>query len=138
MPGAVAIACFLVAAQLMRAAGMTTALGEAAAGLGAGYAWVAPGLGALGGWLTGSNAGSNAMFARLHYEAALRTGLSPEWVLGAQNAAASHATMVSPARTILAATAAGLPGAEGRLLRQIGPLVCAAVLAITLLLRAVT
>ena len=138
LPGAVAIMCFLVAAQLMRVAGMTTSLGEAAATLGAGYAWVAPGLGALGGWLTGSNAGSNAMFARLHYEAAPRAGLAPEWVLGAQNAAASHATMVSPARTILAATAAGLPGGEGRLLRQIGPIVLAAVLSITLLLVMVT
>ena len=78
------------------------------------------------------------MFARLHYEAALRAGLAPDWVLGAQNAAASHATMISPARTILAATAAGLPGGEGRLLRQLGPIVLAAVLAITVLLAAVT
>lgn len=138
LPGAVAIACFTMTAQLMRAAGMTSALGEAGAALGPAYVWVAPWLGALGGWLTGSNAGSNAMFARLQLEAAVRADLPPDWVLGAQNAAASHATMASPARTILAATAAGLPGQEGRLMRQVGPVVLLAVLAISVALAAGT
>ncbi|MCC6176026.1 MAG: L-lactate permease [Chloroflexi bacterium] len=137
LPGAIAIVGFLAAAQIMRASGMTETLGAAAAGLGSGYVWAAPWLGALGGWLTGSNAGSNAMFARLHLETALRAGLDPTWVLAAQNAAASHATMVSPARAILAAMAAGSIGGEGVILRRIGPLVMVAILLVTLLLAAI-
>ena len=131
VPAAIAVASFLAAAQVMRASGMTATLGGAAAGLGSAYLWLAPWLGALGGWLTGSNAGGNAMFALLQAEAAARAGLPLEWVIAAQNSAASHATMISPARLILAALAAGLPGGEGRLMRAVGPVVLLAIALIT-------
>jgi L-lactate permease len=101
-PGAVAIVSFLVASQVMRASGMITVLGTAAAALGGNNSWIAPWLGALGGWLTGSNAGGNAMFAQLQREASARAGLPLGWLMAAQNGAGSIATMVSPARTVLA------------------------------------
>ncbi|MFL5629392.1 MAG: L-lactate permease [Ktedonobacteraceae bacterium] len=134
LPGAVAIVCFLAAAQVMSNSGMMAALGAAAAALGSGYGWTAPWLGALGGWLTGSNTGGNAMFALLQQEASVRSGLPLNWVMAAQNGAGSIATMVAPARTILAATAAGLVKGEGFLLRKMGPFVLAAVVVIMLLL----
>jgi lactate permease len=113
---------------------MIGVLGSAAAALGGGYSWIAPWPGALGGWLTGSNAGSNAMFARLQQETSIRAGLPLPWVMGAQNSAASIATMISPARMVLATSTTGIAGQEGQLLRRVGPLVLAAVLAISFVL----
>ncbi|MDQ2902898.1 MAG: L-lactate permease [Chloroflexota bacterium] len=133
-PGAVSIVSFLAASQIMGASGMIAVLGNAAATLGGGYSWIAPWLGALGGWLTGSNAGSNAMFARLQQETSIRAGLPVHWVMGAQNGAASIATMISPARMVLATSTTGIAGQEGQLLRRVGPLVLAAVLLISLVL----
>jgi lactate permease len=133
-PGAVAIVSFLAASQVMRASGMITVLGTAAAALGGNYSWIAPWLGAIGGWLTGSNAGGNAMFAQLQREASARAGLPLDWLMAAQNGAGSIATMVSPARTVLAATTAGIVGREGQIVRKVGPPVLAAVVVIMLLL----
>lgn len=134
LPGAVAITCFLAASQVMSASGMTTVLGKTAALLGANYGWVAPWLGALGGWLTGSNAGGNAMFALLQKEVSVRVGLPLYWILAAQNGSGSIVTMASPARTILAATTAGLLGEESQILQKVGPVVLVAIGIIMLLL----
>ncbi len=131
---ALAIICFLAMAEIMLFGGMTNVLGMAAAALGHNYGWIAPWLGALGGWLTGSNAGGNAMFALLQRNASLRVALPLDWIMGAQNAAGSIVTMVAPARVILAATAAGLPGKEGHILRTLGPLILIAIALITILL----
>ena len=118
----------------MSVSGMTATLGIAAARLGNNYAWIAPWLAALGGWLTGSNSGGNAMFALLQQSVSNRIGLPLYWVMGAQNGAGSVATMVSPARLILAATAAGLLGKESYLLKRVGPLVLIAVAMVMVLL----
>lgn len=134
VPGAVAIICFLATAQVMRLSGMTSELGTALATLGSGYCFASPWLGALGGWLTGSNTGSNALFARLQFEAATQTGLSPEWLVAGQNAAGSHAAMVSPARTVLASTGAGLDQGESALLRTVGPVILVAEMLLMLIL----
>lgn len=132
-PGAIAIVSFLAASQIMSANGMIAVLGSAAATLGSNYSWLTPWLGALGGWLTGSSAGSNAMFAQLQYETSLRVGLPANWLMASQIGASSIATMVSPARIILATTTTGIVGKEGLLLRKLGPLVLAAVLVIMIL-----
>ncbi len=137
-PGAVAILCFLAASQVMNASGMTTVLGSAAATLGSNYGWIAPWLGAVGGWLTGSNTGGNAMFALLQKDVSLRAHLPLNWVMGAQNGAGSIATMVSPSRIVLAATTAGLLGKESYILRKVGPAVLVAVAIIMLLLVVIT
>jgi lactate permease len=132
-PGALAIVSFLAASQIMNDSGMIAVLGAAAATPGSGYIWIAPWLGAIGGWLTGSNAGSNAMLAQLQRAVSIRAGLPLYWLMAAQSGAASIATMVSPARTVLATTTCGILGKEGRLLRRLGPLVLLSVLAIAVL-----
>jgi len=134
LPGAVAITCFIAASQVMSVSGMTTVLGKAAAMLGGNYGWIAPWLGALGGWLTGSNAGGNAMFALLQKEVSTRVALPLYWIMGAQNGSGSIATMASPARTILAATAAGLLGKESQVLQKVGSVVLVAIVVIMLVL----
>lgn len=135
IPGAVAIACFLVASQIMQVSSMTATIGTVAAMLGENYKWVAPWLAALGGWVTGSNTSSNALFSQLQLAVSTQSGLPLDWLMGAQNGASAHATMIAPARTILAATAVGLHRGEAFLLRRMGPLVLAAV-AVTMLLLA--
>lgn len=134
LPAAVAICAFLATAQVLAASRMIAELGAVGMVFGSSYGWVAPWIGALGGWITGSNVGSNALLASLQQVAGNHANLPLDWVMGAQNGAGSHATLVSPTRIILATTAAGLVGAEGRLLRTVGPLVLAAVGVIMLLL----
>lgn len=85
--------------------------------LGGFYPVVSPVLGALGGALTGSNAASNALFMPLQVEAARGVG-GPEGITAAvQNVAGSHASLLAPQRMVLAATAVGLLGREGEILR---------------------
>ena len=129
-PGAVAIASFLAASQVMKAGGMIDVLGVAAASLGSGYRWIAPWLAALGGWLTGSNAGANALFAQLQHTTSLRAHLPVHWVMAAQNGAGSIVTMISPARVVLATSTVGIIGKEGKVLRQLVPSVLFAIVLI--------
>ncbi len=74
-------------------------------------------LAALGGALTGSNAASNALFMPLQVDAARGLDLSEDLTAAVQNVAGSHASMLAPQRLILAATATGLIGREGDILR---------------------
>jgi lactate permease len=131
-PSAIAITSFLAVAQLLSASGMIAELGRVGLALGANYSWVAPLIGALGGWITGSNVGSNSLFSPLQQVAGVQANLPLDWLMGAQNGAGSHATLIAPARMILASTAAGLVGVEGRLLRAAGPLVLLSIVVITL------
>src|SRR5260221_11050053 len=108
--------------QVMQASAMTASLGAAAAALGSWYVWFSPWLAGLGAWLPGSSLGGMAMCALLQKAAASRTGLSLLWLAAAQNGAGQLARMLSPACLLLAATAAGLNGQEGLLLRTCGPL----------------
>ena len=91
LPGSVAIACFLTASQVMQASGMTSSLGAAAATLGGSYKWVAAWLATLGGWVTGSSVGSNALFSHLQQAVSLQSGLPLEWLMAAQNGASAQA-----------------------------------------------
>ncbi|MDJ0662812.1 MAG: L-lactate permease [Crocosphaera sp.] len=134
IPGAIAMACFLGTSQIMQGSGMIKVLGQMAATLGENYQWTAPTLAAFGGWLTGSSLGSNALLSYLQQEVSLHSGLSLEWLMGAQNAASAHATIIAPARIILVTTAVGWVKGEGWLLRQLTPIVVAAVILTTLLL----
>ncbi len=102
----------------MYAAGMTGALaGALAAAVGAFYTPVIPLIGGLGGFLTASNAGSNAMFTRFQASIAEQLALPGDVVAAAQNAAGANATLASPGRVVLAAAVTGLAGSEGALMR---------------------
>jgi lactate permease len=74
------------------------------------------------------------MFALLQKEVSTRVGLPLYWILGAQNGSGSIVTMASPARTILAATAAGLLGKESQVLQKVGPVVLVSIVVIMLVL----
>jgi len=113
-----AVAGFLCFSQVMAASGMTLALAEAvAAATGRGYLLLLPLVGGLGGFLTASNAGSNAMFAGFQEAMSARLDLPEDVVIAAQNAAGANTTLASPGRVVLAAAVTGLAGKEGTLMR---------------------
>lgn len=88
MPVAFATVGFVLAGQVIAGSGAAALLaGGAANALGGAYAAAAPMFGALGGGLTGSNVGSNALFMPLQVEAAAGTGSSVALIAGIQNVA---------------------------------------------------
>lgn len=108
-PATLALFAYLTMAEVMRADGATAALARAlGAALGHGYVVAAPLVGGLGGLLTGSNAGANASLMELQLTSAHAAGVNPNLVAAIQNTSAANATLASPARTLLAATAAGV------------------------------
>ena len=120
VPAAMAVAGFLFFSQLMQASGMTAHLASAVAETaGQAYVLALPLVGGLGGFLTASNAGSNAMFAIFHAALGARLDLPADLVAAAQNAAGANTTLASPGRVVLAAAVTGLVGQEGALMRPV-------------------
>lgn len=113
-----AVAGYICFSQVMFASGMTIALASAVSGaFGTAYLVVLPFVGGLGGFLTASNAGSNAMFAQFQFAIGERLGLPTDIVAAAQNAGGANTNMASPGRVVLAAAVTGHAGDEGRLMR---------------------
>lgn len=129
-----AVACFLLLGHIMKHAGMSIALAEAVSGWsGSYYLAFAPLLGALGGFLTASNASSNALFMDFQLQAAAKAGIQPDLMASVQNAAGSNTTLASPGRVIFAASMVGSTDAESDLLRRVLPVAVAGTLFTSLL-----
>jgi lactate permease len=113
-----AVASFLCFSSVMYAAGMTGALAQAVAeATGPVYVVLLPAIGALGGFLTASGSGSNAMFAQFLVAVATRLHLPVDVVVSAHNVASANFTLACPPRLILGAAVAGITGQEGLLMR---------------------
>ncbi|MBO6560092.1 MAG: L-lactate permease [Nisaea sp.] len=118
LKASLSVAGFICFGHVMLHAGMTDDLAETvAASAGTAYLYAVPGIGALGGFLTASNAGSNAIFMAFQSTVANRLALDPVLVAAAQNAAGANITLASPGRIVLAAAVSGLAGEENRLMR---------------------
>jgi lactate permease len=117
LPTAAAVLTFVLAGEVVAKSGAAGLLAGGAEALGVFFPAVSPVLAALGGALTGSNAASNALFMPLQVEAARGLGVSEVLTAAVQNVAGSHASMLAPQRLVLAATATGLLGREGDILR---------------------
>jgi lactate permease len=117
LPTAGAVLTFVLAGQVVASSGAAALLASGAAAFGALYPAAAPVVGALGGWLTGSNAASNALFMPLQLEAARDLGAQETLTAATQNVSGSHASLLAPQRVVLAATATGLLGREGDITR---------------------
>ena len=127
-PTAGAVLTFVLAGQVVATSGAASILASGAAAFGGFYPVAASAVGFLGGALTGSNAASNALFMPLQIEAARSLGASESLVAAIQNVVGSHASMLAPQRAILAATATGLLGREGDIVRAMLPPVGVSVL----------
>ncbi len=123
-----AIAGFIVFGKLMVLNGMTTQIATEFAQLaGRAYGGIVPVIGGLGGFLTASNAASNALFMNLQLTAGANAGMPPELVAASQNAAGSNTTLASPGRLVFASALIDRPGSEGELLRRVLPVALAGV-----------
>ena len=117
LPTAGAVLTFVLAGEVVAGSGAAELLAREAEALGGLFPAASPVLAALGGAFTGSNAASNALFMPLQVEAARGLDLSAGLTAAVQNVAGSHASMLAPQRLVLAATAVGLLGREGEILR---------------------
>ena len=133
LPTAGAVLTFVLAGEVVAASGAAALLASGALTFGSWYPAVAPLVGALGGALTGSNAASNALFMPLQVEAAQRLGLPENLTAATQNVSGSHASLLAPQRVVLAATATGLLGREGDVVRAALSPVLASVVVLSIL-----
>lgn len=111
---------FIGMSEIMMASGMTLTLATSISHtLGYGFLILSPFIGFLGGFLTGSNAGSNAMFIGLQNEIATQVGVNGKLIASIQNISSSHANMASPSRILLASTVFLAGARENELLRKV-------------------
>jgi lactate permease len=112
----ITIAAVLALAYVMNYSGATATLGLVFATTGALFPFFSAVLGGLGGFLTGSDTSSNALFGNLQVVTATRLGLSPVLMAAANSNGGMMAKMISLQSIAVAATGAGLPSSdEGRL-----------------------
>lgn len=131
-PTAGAVLTFVLAGQVVASSGAATILASAAFAAGGLYPAAASVVGALGGVLTGSNAASNALFMPPQIEAARGLAISEPLISAVQNVSGSHASMLAPQRIILAATATGLLGREGEIVKAALPPVLVSVFVVAI------
>lgn len=93
---------FIVLGVLMAVSGMAAQLAHALAQGGSLYVFAAPFVGALGGFVTGSNSGANAMFAAPQAEIAQALGVAVLPFMAVHNVSASLLLMASPGKIEMA------------------------------------
>ncbi|AMM93532.1 L-lactate permease [Peribacillus simplex] len=134
VPFVISTTAFVAISQLMTTANMTFAIANAAGLIfGSMFIFVSPFIGGIGGFLTGSNTGSNAMFTQLQVETAKKTGLPLNLIASIQNTSSSHSTMASPSRIMLGASLCRIESEENRLLKKMSIIVLGAILLIIIL-----
>jgi lactate permease len=114
-----AILAMLALGYVTRYSGMDAIMGMALAQTG----WLYPLFGTLIGWLgvalSGSDAGSNALFGSLQAITATKLGLSPVLMGAANSAGGVMGKMIAPQSLVIACAATGLAGKEGALFRAV-------------------
>lgn len=120
LPVTLGILAMVELSAVMEYAGMIRALASAmASAAGASFAVVSPWIGALGAFVSGSNTGSNLIFAALQARMAGLLNLEPAGLLALQNVGGALGSVVSPAKVIVAISTVGLSGQEGRVMRPL-------------------
>jgi len=129
IPFAITTTMFIAISELMGASGMHSLLAKTAGEtFGTFFVFVAPFIGGIGGFLTGSNAGSNAMFIKLQMQTAQNVALPWQYVTTLQNTASSVATIACPSRITLGAYLCNIPYRENELLKKTTLMIFGAVL----------
>lgn len=105
---------FIVLGILMAVSRMAAFLAQALATIGSAYLPIAPFVGAVGGFVTGSNTGANAMFATTQAEIARSLGVNLLWFMAVHNVAAAFLLMASPSKVEMAIQLTGGGAAEQR------------------------
>lgn len=104
---AVPTGLYLLLGTAVAGGGLADQLAAALASLGHAYLFLVPLVGGLGGYITASGTGANAMFGGTQVSAAQALGVDRLWMMASQNVAAGLACLASPARIELAYRIAG-------------------------------
>ena len=115
----VTICCVLALSYVMNLAGMAISLGTWLAGLGGAFALLSGFLGWFGVALTGSDTSSNALFGAMQVAAAHRIGISPLLMAASNSTGGVQGKAVAMQNLAIGASAVGLPGREGDILRKV-------------------
>jgi lactate permease len=113
------ICCVLALSYVMNLAGMAISLGTWLAGLGGAFALLSGFLGWFGVALTGSDTSSNALFGAMQVAAAHRIGISPLLMAASNSTGGVQGKAVAMQNLAIGASAVGLPGREGDILRKV-------------------
>ncbi|WP_163510773.1 L-lactate permease [Fodinicola acaciae] len=104
---------------VMNLSGQISTLGLWLAGTGAFFAFISPVVGWFGVAVTGTDAGSNALFGKLQITAAQQLHASPILFGAANTSGGVMAKMISPQNLAIGTAAVGEVGAEGVLFRRV-------------------
>jgi lactate permease len=116
-----AIMSMLALGFVTRYSGMDGVMGLAMSNTGPAFPFFGTLIGWLGVALTGTDAGSNALFGSLQVITANKLGLSPVLMASANSAGGVMGKMIAAQSVVVATAAVGLQGREGDLFRKILP-----------------
>jgi lactate permease len=116
-----AIMAMLVLGYVTRYSGMDAVLGLAMTHTGAAFPFFGTLIGWIGVSLTGTDAGSNALFGSLQVITARSLSLPPVLMAAANSAGGVMGKMIAAQSLVVAAAAVGQPGTEGDLFRKVFP-----------------
>jgi lactate permease len=119
IPSLTAIAFMVALAYVTRYSGMDTVLGLTLTRTGLAYPFFGTLLGWLGVALTGTDAGSNALFGNLQKVTAQQLGLSPVLMGAANSCGGVMGKMIDAQSIVVASTATRLTGQEASLFRAV-------------------
>lgn len=91
-------ALYILFGVVMQGGQIAETLAQSLANLGNGYLWLMPVVGALGGYMTASGTGTNAMFGPTQVAVGNQLGVDPQWSMAMNNASGCWGTIASPAR----------------------------------------
>jgi lactate permease len=131
LPSLAAISAMVALAYVAKHAGMDTVMGLSLTRTGVLYPFFGTLLGWLGVALTGTDAGSNALFGNLQKVTAQQLGLSPVLMAAANSAGGVMGKMIDAQSIVVASSATRLTGREAAIFRAVLPhsLVLAALVA---------
>jgi len=115
----VSISVVLALSYVMNISGMALELGVMAAGAGGAFALLSGVLGWFGVALTGSDTSSNVLFGAMQVSAAHHVGVSPLLMAATNSSGGMQGKAVAMQNLVLAASAVGLHGREGDILRKV-------------------
>ncbi|MEJ2887076.1 L-lactate permease [Actinomycetospora aeridis] len=115
----VTVMAVLALAYVMNTSGQTLTLGGLLAGTGGFFAVLSPVLGWLGTAVTGSDTSANSLFGSLQVTAARGAGLDPILLAASNSSGGVLGKMISPQNLAIAASAVGMSGREGEILRRV-------------------
>lgn len=111
------ICCVMSTAKIMGYSGMISDIASfLVVAAGPAYPLISPLIGALGGFVTGSGTSTSVLFGQLQSQTAQSLGLDPAWMAAANISGGGIGKMICPQSIAIGTGAAGMIGAESKIL----------------------